>query len=73
MLTVSLLVSHKFMEILFSNFANLRLFRFKVKAIQKLNPQKYIRIISLFPSLIAIGSSAALYLQFEQSQGLLYW
>lgn len=61
----SLFASHKFIEILFSNYAKLKLFTFKVKTIHKLSPQKYIRIISLFPSLIAIGASAILYLQFK--------
>ena len=51
---LSLIFSHKFIEILFSNLYESAYFVYKVTDKLKLSPFNYVRYISLFPSLLAI-------------------
>lgn len=53
-IVLSLIFSHKFIEILFSNLYESTYFVYKVTDKLKLSPFNYVRYISLFPSLLAI-------------------
>lgn len=58
----SLMFSHKFSEILFSNLFRHAFFVFKVKSVLKFSPLNYIKYFSLLPSLVGIAAGALLFL-----------
>lgn len=58
----SLMFSHKFSEILFSNLFRHTFFVFKVKSVLKFSPLNYVKYFSLLPSLVGIAAGALLFL-----------
>ena len=57
-LVLSVITSHKWIEILFSNLFEVRYFTFKVEDKLKMTPFNYIRYFSVIPSLIAITGAS---------------
>lgn len=55
---ISMVLSHKWLDILFSNLFEVNHCIFKISEVNKLTPLNYIRYISILASIIAIGGGA---------------
>lgn len=53
-LAISVLVSHKILQLLFSNFLLSRHFSYKLETVKKMEPLNYLLFCSIIPSLLAI-------------------
>lgn len=69
-IAISLLLSHKFIEILFSNIFKAKFFIFKVKSVLKLQPFNYLKYSSVFVSLVGVGAGIIL---MNVGDGNMFW
>lgn len=70
---LSVIFSHKFIELLFSNLLNMLACKFKVKSVLKINTQNPVRYVSILVSLMVFIAASLLFVDQRSFGGYLSW